>query len=257
MTSSKYGKIIAIATTVCIIALGLAFIICALHLYLTGGDQPYSRESVGSYLIILAAPSFITVALAICGFIYAYVSKTKDNDSPPRTNCELLDSFASRYVFDSFDEETKMAVRKIRKKRGIIDLVASEITAFCLVFILDYLIFIADFTTETLNADIISALAVVLPLAAVAIAIHIPRMFMAEKSAAEELSLLKASIKEHGAPMLANKTDKTKKIDSVAVTRYVILGVAVIFVVIGILNGGIADVLGKAVRICTECIGLG
>ncbi len=257
MTSSKYGKIIAIATMVCIIALGLAFIICALHLYFSGGDQPYSRERVGSYLIILAAPSFITIALAIGGFIYAYVSKVKDIDSTPRTNCELLNSFASRYVFDSFDEGTKMEVRKIRKKRVIIDLVASEITAFCLVFILDYLIFIADFTTETLNADIMSALAVVLTLAAVAIAVHIPRMFMAEKSAAEELSLLKASIKEHGTPILASKNEKIKKINGVAIVRYGILGVAVIFVVIGILNGGMADVLGKAVRICTECIGLG
>ena len=96
MTSSKYGKIIAIATMVCIIALGLAFIICSLHLFFTGGDQPYSRESVGGYLIILAVPSFITIALAIGGFIYAYVGKVKDSDSAPRTNCELLDSFASR-----------------------------------------------------------------------------------------------------------------------------------------------------------------
>ena len=28
-------------------------------------------------------------------------------------------------------------------------------------------------------------------------------------------------------------------------------------ILLGILNGGMADVLGKAIRICTECIGLG
>ena len=32
---------------------------------------------------------------------------------------------------------------------------------------------------------------------------------------------------------------------------------AVALVVLGIFNGGMGDVLAKAVKICTECIGLG
>ena len=39
--------------------------------------------------------------------------------------------------------------------------------------------------------------------------------------------------------------------------RGLILAVGVLFIVLGIFNGGMADVLGKAIRICTECIGLG
>ncbi|MBQ8302391.1 MAG: thioredoxin [Clostridia bacterium] len=35
------------------------------------------------------------------------------------------------------------------------------------------------------------------------------------------------------------------------------LGISLVLVVLGIFNGGVADVLGKAVKICTECIGLG
>ncbi|MBR2329934.1 MAG: thioredoxin [Clostridia bacterium] len=38
----------------------------------------------------------------------------------------------------------------------------------------------------------------------------------------------------------------------------IVLGVcAVVLIVIGIGNGGMADVLAKAVKICTQCIGLG
>ena len=33
--------------------------------------------------------------------------------------------------------------------------------------------------------------------------------------------------------------------------------VGVVLVVVGILNGGMQDVFAKAVKICTECIGLG
>ena len=31
----------------------------------------------------------------------------------------------------------------------------------------------------------------------------------------------------------------------------------IVFIVLGVMNGGLRDVLVKAVNICTECIGLG
>ncbi|MBQ7487252.1 MAG: hypothetical protein IJT77_07145, partial [Clostridia bacterium] len=39
--------------------------------------------------------------------------------------------------------------------------------------------------------------------------------------------------------------------------RAAILAVAVIFIIAGIHNGGMKDVLIKAINICTECVGLG
>ena len=39
--------------------------------------------------------------------------------------------------------------------------------------------------------------------------------------------------------------------------RTIVLAVAAVFVVIGIFNGSMSDVLIKATKICTECIGLG
>lgn len=41
------------------------------------------------------------------------------------------------------------------------------------------------------------------------------------------------------------------------ITRLVILGVAIAVLILGFAIGGYADVLTKAVNICTECIGLG
>jgi hypothetical protein len=57
-------------------------------------------------------------------------------------------------------------------------------------------------------------------------------------------------------PSSEQKSDKKCKI-LLNILRGVIVAVAVIFIAIGITNGGMADVLGKAIRICTECIGLG
>ena len=39
--------------------------------------------------------------------------------------------------------------------------------------------------------------------------------------------------------------------------RLVLYAVAVAFIVLGVMNGGLRDVLVKAINICTECIGLG
>ena len=40
-------------------------------------------------------------------------------------------------------------------------------------------------------------------------------------------------------------------------TRLTVFVVAIVFIVLGIFNGGVGDVLMKAINICAECIGLG
>ena len=42
-----------------------------------------------------------------------------------------------------------------------------------------------------------------------------------------------------------------------AILRTAVLVVALILIVIGIINGGLEDVLAKGAAICTECVGLG
>ena len=45
--------------------------------------------------------------------------------------------------------------------------------------------------------------------------------------------------------------------DRRVVWQIILLALAVLFIVLGILNGSMMDVLIKAIHICTECIGLG
>ena len=44
---------------------------------------------------------------------------------------------------------------------------------------------------------------------------------------------------------------------AVRIARLAILCLGVLFIVLGVMNGGSRDVLIKAINICTECIGLG
>ena len=44
---------------------------------------------------------------------------------------------------------------------------------------------------------------------------------------------------------------------SLGIVRITILCLGVLFIILGVMNGGSRDVLVKAINICTECIGLG
>ena len=256
MTKSKLGRVIAIATTACLILLGIGFIACCAHLYFTGGSTPYSRESIGQYLVILAAPSAILIGLSLWGVIYNSVKGERDDESTKRTHVELLDSFTARYDVGDFDEETRKVIKTERDRRYTFKCIAYAFSALIFALVLVYIVFIANFTIETLNEDVVAALAVALPLSAIALGIHVPRVYLAEGSAKIELDAMKAYIKQHGAPKKV-EINEAKKFEYESIVKYALLGISVVLIVLGIINGGMADVLNKAVKICTECIGLG
>ena len=55
----------------------------------------------------------------------------------------------------------------------------------------------------------------------------------------------------------AASEDTESKMKKLHIARIAVLVVAAIFVIAGILNGSMEDMLIKAVNICTECVGLG
>ena len=260
MTNSKFGKILSLVTTACLVLLGLTFIICTAHLYFTGGITPYSRERVNEYLAWLVIPMALTLLVAIAGIIYSAIKGEKSDKPTERTSIEMLESYYTRYAKDSFDADTVLLTSQLREKQNVFDMISSLVSSFALVSMVDYLIFIAKFSVESLNSDIMNALKVCLPLTIIAVGIHLVRAYLAEKSAGKQLALIKESIKNFGAPkaIAQKKASKPEKLlNSTNIIRAIILLVAISFVIIGSFNGGMDDVLAKAVKICTECIGLG
>ena len=257
MTSPKFDKVIAIATTVCLILLGIAFIGCTAHLYFTGGDTPYTRERVGQYLLILALPSAITAGLAVSGLVSSLIKGGGEDETAPRTHSDLLASYLSRYDLSEIDGEAKTTLGKERKYRATYNAIAYSLSAAIFVVVLIYIGFFADFTIENLNGDVVSALAFALPMCAIAIGLHVPRLYLVEDSCRRELEAVKALVREFHPKRAEGSIAPAGKIRPAEVTRYVILAAAVCLIVLGIFNGGMKDVLSKAVKICTECIGLG
>lgn len=52
-------------------------------------------------------------------------------------------------------------------------------------------------------------------------------------------------------------SNKTNPVKGKNILRMLLLCAAIVFIMLGAMNGGAYDVLVKAINICTECIGLG
>jgi hypothetical protein len=89
-----------------------------------------------------------------------------------------------------------------------------------------------------------------LPWIIVAFGAVIAASVVCRRSMEREIALLKG-VSGNKAPEAAAKPSR------VLYVRIALFALALVLIVLGINNGGMRDVLIKAINICTECIGLG
>ena len=97
----------------------------------------------------------------------------------------------------------------------------------------------------------------VFPWIIVGMAVLIVSAILQGKSIQREYDAIMARIKEEKAAGIKAEPQKTAPVRNVNALRFVLLAVAVIFIIIGIQNGSMMAVVNKATRICAECVGLG
>ena len=254
--------LLSVILSLVLTATAICFIVSCVSLYKNGGDTPFSRESVALHLRKVAPISFITIGLAIAAGIFSLFAREPKLKNIPIRKKTLLRLFRDKLTgFATSEEYTKIAEaeKKRRKTVILISLLLSLLfTAAALIFILNP----ARYSVEEVNTDV--AYSVVI--AAISTALIFAILFVAssflEASYSAELEETKAEVKR--LRLSASKEDGCEYASlskneghTVLLVRIIILIAAVAFIIAGIFNGGMADVLGKAVRICTECIGLG
>ncbi len=263
-TASGFKKHLPLLLSAALILTGIFYIISAVHLFFTGGAQPYTRERVGEYLLILALPSFITLILAIAA---AVVYRGRDNGI---YKGKALDAFKMKasleklragFDIDSAPENVKNRIAHERERRRDTLVLAFTVTALALIPSLITVFDFGSYTIENLNGDIAAAAFVILGNCASALLSWGVYAMVCFSAAEEEILLIKTSVKED--PSLYRNQDTAKapsKSDNPKLLfgiRCAAVAAALILILLGIFNGGMADVLDKAVKICTECIGLG
>ena len=115
------------------------------------------------------------------------------------------------------------------------------------------------FPNGDLESMFLSLIAHILPWIAIGLAALMISSVLQEKSMQREIAYAKEQIKSEKANNV--KPVAKKKAQDVysrlKILRIALLVLACVLIVAGVFNGSANDVFGKAVNICTECIGLG
>lgn len=216
------------------------------------GHKPFSREAVAAAFGPIAIPIILCLVLVVISVVYELLLPCPAEKKAARQTRMLLKRMQARTDLELCNEELRSRVLSLRADRKLMDRIGRVLVVLSCILFLTYGTNPANFHSTHINASMIRAMYWLLPCSAVPFAYG---YFAAGKnlsSMKEELDLLKSAPKESKiAPPRPKPHRKTLYI------RAAFLVLALVFLIGGFFAGGTADVLTKAVNICTECVGLG
>ena len=262
-TKERIRLIYGIVLAVMILAVGVCFALSCLSIY-RSGESPFTGESIATHWGYIAVPVYICLFGVLGGFVLALVLPTAEGKVRPRREASAtLARLHARLDMGQCDARAAEAIRREQRDRRVWRIQAIIITVLSAVIPVIWCLMPGRFSVEHLNHDVKNAALMILPFVVASLVIWADTVIMWDRSVIKETELVKAALASGKRAVGAQKQDlpTTRRLTAdprfVWIVRGVILAVGVVFVVLGILNGGMADVLGKAIRICTECIGLG
>ena len=254
--SEKNKKILRIVyyslVTVMLAVVAVLMMVACVGIYRTG-DHPFSPAVVAEAFRGIAVPTYICLGLLAVGIILHPLLPTKDAANPELDRA-VVKRLSGRTDLSLCPAEVVSAVKKERTLRLVLRLVTLGLLAVGAVIFLLYALSFERFSMEEINGSVIAAMMVLLPCVGIPCLCGIIGAFVGRVSIRREIAALKAAPAEarKDAPAPAGKPAV-----GLIVARCVIIGVAIGFIVGGLFFEGWADVLTKAINICTECIGLG
>lgn len=201
----------------------------------------YSREIVAERFSQIAWSFYLWLALLLGTLV---VRRTPQKE-------RLLAPLESQLaVLRKRTEETD-ATRRVKKQRACLWGAAAALCVVCAVFAGCFLLDMQNFVSRDLEPVMRQLVIAVFPWIGVAFA----GLMLAEEG---DYRLLRKELEARkAAPKTKATSAKAENTNATNIVRLVLLGVAMALIVLGIENGGMFDVLVKAINICTECIGLG
>lgn len=144
-------------------------------------------------------------------------------------------------------------MRACEKKRHLIQGIAACVCLFSAAMIARYILTPGRFESTDLETVVGALVLSILPWCALGMAALMISAQACHKSMLRQIELAKAAPRK--AAQSVKPSGKGAHIKNAA--RIVLLCAAIALIVLGVNNGGMFDVLVKAINICTECIGLG
>ena len=253
----KIHKIYGILLSLSLAAAAICLMVACVGVYRSGEAPLYSREEVAAAFVPIAVPVYLSLVLTVGGAVlHLLLPAEGERLRAPYRPARVLRGLRRRALLT---EEQLRVAKRAQKTRRLHSWITAILVAVGAAVFLVYALVFADFPPpdrikEELNAAMVRAMWVLLPCVAIPLGYGIFTAYYCRRSMENEIVLLK------GADLSA-KPAEAKPVDKggfpVTAVRYGLLAVGLFLLVYGFATGGIADVLTKAVNICTECIGLG
>lgn len=251
-----YGIFLGVFT----IVLAAVFIAGAADIYFADPDgEPYSYALVGEKLKNVLIPVILYAVAVVAGYVISVIlpaAGRKKGKPDARAALARLEKRIPECSDEGFAAEEK----NYKKFKAIRVAVWSVCAAFAVAasgVTIAYLADRAHFPAENVNAEIIAMLRAVLPWMISAFALFAAAVIYEAFAVKRELASVKKLIALGKGSPAASVSAAGAGARAVWIARLCVFAVAVAFIIAGIVNGGMGDVLMKAVKICTECIGLG
>ena len=222
------------------------------------GDRPFTPENIGSAFAKIQVPIYITLGVLFAVIVLHLVYPRDKQKTKAAVNQEVvLARLMKRLDVGACDPSLLQEIngeKQLRKLLRIATLVLSAVASIpALVHVLNFSNFGADY-----NQSVIAACLWVLPCSFFVLGLCIALIYIEEASIKRQMVAVKACLAASkggtATPADAAKKENTRLVLGI---RIALLAIAAVLIVLGIVNGGMADVLSKAINICTECIGLG
>lgn len=256
-----YGIFLSVFTA----AIGILFLAEVADIYFSIGT--FTRAEVGRRLLQhVLAPFILWVIAVIAGFVLSVVmpvnAKRKNKPNALKSLARLKKRLPNG---EELTDEQKKDFARVRKFELVRVILWSVSAAMCLAAAIACAVYVFDktnFSSTDYNSHILAMAKFALPFVIVSFACCIGTAVYEGVSAKYELPLVKKLVAVGGTPAEKRECAVLTAVEKrekwiVLGARIAVLVLAVVFIILGSLNGGVGDVFRKAIKICTECIGLG
>lgn len=203
----------------------------------------YTAEIVGGRLRLLALPLMLCAAVILLAVLMGagVPERALRGSLTPENRLRLMKARVATLPEKAMREE---------RFRRYVRLAVAAVLTLCAVMTLAFLLDGRNFASWELETVLAALLRQIVPWMALAMAALWGGAFLCDRSCLRECEALR------GLPA-GKAACAPEKAAHTGVVRLILYAAAVVFIVLGVMNGGLYDVLVKAVNICTECIGLG
>ena len=251
------NRILLIVQSLLCVALVVMLAVSAVGIYRDGiaekQEDPlawvYTRDKAAAALKPVLPVFLLAVAVTVA---CAVLNVRDENENKPVKDIELnRDLMRMRVAQPSDAMKKEQAMQKKLLYGGWCGF------GLCMLPILIYMTNGDHFPNGDLE-QVMGALAVhVFPWIILGFAVLIVSAVLQGRSIQREYDAIMERIREEKASGIKAEVSSAAPARNMNVLRLVILAVAVVFIVAGIRNGSMMAVVNKAIRICTECVGLG